>query len=479
MPEHGGFTKRVASVLAVAAFGALALTSAVFPALSLDSETAASGGDDTRRVLPAQTPSPDETAKDAEVAGSQEVRGLKEIRLLVPWGRAKIAATTPLPLESCGHSEGFSCRVVHRAKGSAAAAQLAEADLVMFDTNTKMTDDVKFYDPERNPLRKRLGLLNIENVWGRMPAWQSKWRVRWFGKANESAWWREHFDVAVSWEEGSRPAPYRYWHTLDKEAFAAQATPRLADKPLKGSAVFIASNCWTRFQTTQRFDRDAWVRNLTALFPVESLGACGFEVKRNGKADEKASARLYNRYGCAKAKPHQKRCITSKYGFFLAYENSLANDYVTEKLYEPLLVGTVPVYLGAANVENHLPTSHCVVKHSDFGENYAALASYMKCLLRNPDMYEHYTGWQARPRFAHWAPRFEDPDRYPLCAVCRLLARTPDGARIDRSFNPPTPAPGTYDEVAGSQAPFKECLPDSLKHVGVSFEAAKKKLIQR
>ena len=38
--------------------------------------------------------------------------------------------------------------------------------------------------------------------------------------------------------------------------------------------------------------------------------------------------------------------LFARYKFALALENSLAHDYVTEKFYQPLLAGAVPIYLG-------------------------------------------------------------------------------------------------------------------------------------
>ena len=58
-------------------------------------------------------------------------------------------------------------------------------------------------------------------------------------------------------------------------------------------------------------------------------------------------------------------CMIRPYYFNLAMENSVALDYVTEKLYDPLLVGVVPVYKGAPNVENFVPP-HTIIKFDDF-----------------------------------------------------------------------------------------------------------------
>lgn len=41
----------------------------------------------------------------------------------------------------------------------------------------------------------------------------------------------------------------------------------------------------------------------------------------------------------------------SRYKFIISYENSVCNDYVTEKIWRTLIVGSVPVYFGAPNIK--------------------------------------------------------------------------------------------------------------------------------
>ena len=43
------------------------------------------------------------------------------------------------------------------------------------------------------------------------------------------------------------------------------------------------------------------------------------------------------------------------YKFTLALENAIAEDYVTEKVYDPLIASSVPVYLGAPNIDDFAP----------------------------------------------------------------------------------------------------------------------------
>lgn len=58
--------------------------------------------------------------------------------------------------------------------------------------------------------------------------------------------------------------------------------------------------------------------------------------------------------------------VLYKYSYTLAFENSISPDYVTEKFYHPLLTGTVPIYLGAPNIEEFAPGDNCFVNAADF-----------------------------------------------------------------------------------------------------------------
>jgi hypothetical protein len=57
-------------------------------------------------------------------------------------------------------------------------------------------------------------------------------------------------------------------------------------------------------------------------------------------------------------------CI-SRYKFNICFENYAAPSYITEKIFDAMLAGTVPVYLGAQNIDDYVPAS-CFVDASGF-----------------------------------------------------------------------------------------------------------------
>lgn len=96
---------------------------------------------------------------------------------------------------------------------------------------------------------------------------------------------------------------------------------------------------------------------------------------------------LHNR---RRPKEHDNRlgkwATLAAYKFDLAFENAIARDYVTEKFYDPLIAGCVPVYLGAPNVEEYAPGSNCFIKAADFS-GPKELANYLLHLDKHDSEY--------------------------------------------------------------------------------------------
>ncbi len=71
-----------------------------------------------------------------------------------------------------------------------------------------------------------------------------------------------------------------------------------------------------------------------------------------------------------------KKDVYSNYRFVICYENSMYPDYVTEKILDCLLCGSVPIYLGAPNVTDFIPENAFVDKRKF--ASYEDLYSFLK-----------------------------------------------------------------------------------------------------
>ncbi|KAK7879230.1 hypothetical protein WMY93_033989 [Mugilogobius chulae] len=98
--------------------------------------------------------------------------------------------------------------------------------------------------------------------------------------------------------------------------------------------------------------------------------------------------------------------IMSSCKFYLSFENSVHQDYITEKFYSPMKLGAVPVVLGPPreNYEAHAPGDSFI--HVDDFTSPKALADKLQHLHEHPDEYMSYFDWRnsfevANMRFGH------------------------------------------------------------------------------
>ncbi|MEO9874661.1 MAG: glycosyltransferase family 10 [Anderseniella sp.] len=126
-------------------------------------------------------------------------------------------------------------------------------------------------------------------------------------------------------------------------------------------------------------DRQNYMRDLMQQLDVHSFG----RFMRNKRI-------LFDRGEKTKLR------VLKNYRYTLAFENSLMTDYVTEKFYQPLLTGTIPIYLGAPNIEEFAPGDNCFINAHDFASP-AELAEFVR--HADPAQFHHWRQRDLRPGF--------------------------------------------------------------------------------
>ncbi|UVZ35180.1 alpha-(1,3)fucosyltransferase [Elephant endotheliotropic herpesvirus 5B] len=88
--------------------------------------------------------------------------------------------------------------------------------------------------------------------------------------------------------------------------------------------------------------------------------------------------------------------LISSCKFYLAFENSVHKDYITEKLYRSLLAGSVPIVLGTSrqNYENYVPRDAFV--HVDDYSSPLELAAHINAIDKNDTLYLKYFDWKTQ-----------------------------------------------------------------------------------
>ena len=250
-------------------------------------------------------------------------------------------------------------------------ARLFDADAVVFHLPTL---------PALPELPKRPGQ--------RWVAWSMESEIH-YPQLRDPAFLRR-FDFTMNYRRDADVwTPYLGPDTL--RDLAAPPRPKSETAP----AVYIASN------PRDRSGRDVWVRELMMHLAVDSYGKC-----------------LNNRTLKADLGRDSKLATIARYRFTLAFENSIAPDYVTEKYFDPLIAGSVPVYLGAPDIADYAPGEHCHIDVADFA-GPKALAQRLRFLAEHDEEYERYLDWRRTgPRDAFRAL----VDRAAIHPVSRLVA---------------------------------------------------------
>jgi hypothetical protein len=201
-----------------------------------------------------------------------------------------------------------------------------------------------------------------------------------------------HFDFTMTYRWDS-DVPLMYWRPELRGLVIRPPRP----KTEPADAVFFSSNL------QERSGRAEYVRELMSYIKVDCYGRA-----------------LRNRQLAEDRGRESKLETLARYHFDLAFENSICEDYVSEKFFEPLVAGCVPVYRGAPNIEEFAPGDHCYINAADF-HGPRELAEYLLDLAKNPAEYEAFFAWKDRPFRQSFLKKIEIAERDPLRRLCELL----------------------------------------------------------
>ncbi|RUS12509.1 hypothetical protein BC937DRAFT_87697 [Endogone sp. FLAS-F59071] len=160
--------------------------------------------------------------------------------------------------------------------------------------------------------------------------------------------------------------------------------------PLREDGVLIA---WMVSNCSPQNQRNDLMQSLMAEMEVHSFGKCmnnkdiPLDVKQKfGMPEEGVTDQWWGSW------QDIKRSIFSKYPFVFTPENSNCEGYVTEKVYDALAAGSIPIYLGARDIEYYVPP-RSIINVQNF-ENVKALVEYLKEVVNSTDIRMEYYKWK-------------------------------------------------------------------------------------
>ncbi|XP_069172831.1 3-galactosyl-N-acetylglucosaminide 4-alpha-L-fucosyltransferase FUT3-like isoform X1 [Procambarus clarkii] len=169
------------------------------------------------------------------------------------------------------------------------------------------------------------------------------------------------------------------------------------NKTRRKLAVAFVSNC------KDNSGRLQYIRTLKKYARVDVYGRCG---------GHKCGSSRYAEHAYKPATDPCMRMAGDSYLFYLAFENALCTDYVTEKLYNLLYYPLIPVVLGAANYSALMPPGSYI---NALHYTPKQLAYKMKYLADHPQEYMKMLEWRR-----HYQPSTVGGSRV-LCDLCVRL----------------------------------------------------------
>ena len=236
--------------------------------------------------------------------------------------------------------------------------------------------------------------------------------------------WYPYYDDMLRrcWEAQGNPAAT----TIAAAATIPTTSPPPSLHPfhLRENAIaYVNSNCATNT------GRDEIVKEIADVLkpfgvPLHSFGACLNNMPLSSRADSKIDT-------------------LRRYKFCVAIENSADQHYVTEKVYDALVAGCVPIYFGAPNVLEYVPHANAIIDVRALG-GARRTAEEIARLAADGDAYAAKHAWRDRPET--WSEAFKrlqaqtwkdgvgpfekcdttaglsDPHMRRQCVICRAVA---------------------------------------------------------
>lgn len=173
------------------------------------------------------------------------------------------------------------------------------------------------------------------------------------------------------------PFPLQYLNSLEEVTSTKYFVPTVKkNKHLTEIApvMYLQSDCETSTE------RDAYVKELMKFIKIDSYGAC----LNNKELPKKFTGDYLNNLN-----DDEFLHFVARYKFVIAIENGVCEDYITEKFWRPIKVGSVPIYFGSPTISDWFPNGKSAILLEDF-PTPEILSKHLKTLLDDDTLYEEY-----------------------------------------------------------------------------------------
>ena len=181
----------------------------------------------------------------------------------------------------------------------------------------------------------------------------------------------------------------------------------------KGVALFM-SNCKAAW-------RSEYIRELSRHVHIDSYGRC------------------FHNVDIPSDREHREQSfpeLAKKYRMVVTFENTIENDYISEKIAQCYQAGVIPVYWGPPEIYLWAPGNHTFIDPQRF-KGPKELAEYLKRVDEDDDLFRHHTTNFDFERTHKMWDKYCNYNTQLFCRVCKI-AQDIKLARLKEGLHPPT-----------------------------------------
>ena len=231
---------------------------------------------------------------------------------------------------------------------------------------------------------------------GKIPKYEGQTWVGWCLECEENYPWlkeqvvKELFDVWMTYHPDA-DVVLPYYDADYAQRLLVSPEPKRADV-----CMFISS-------PVNQSHRQEYLLELMKYLPIDSYG----RWQRNKDLPDDNGYR-------------SKLEVMKRYRFTIAFENAIGADYVTEKFYDPLLSGSVPVYLGAPNIDRYTPASSAFIDVRKYPDP-KDLAEVIQDYCRDEQKYARLFDWKKQPMNPEFVRLLKEQEKHPFLRLIDMF----------------------------------------------------------
>ena len=334
-------------------------------------------------------PERDGSSKNAPVQFDKEIRNSSELQInyeniktLLWYGvhpKSMRGHTTSMGFSQCEYK---NCQYkIYLNKTDTETTKPFNADAILIQSS-----GIYYFSPPPRRDENQIFVLAVRDAFVRTQADRDKGTgMKWLDLFNWTMTYRLDSDIV-----------YKYANVLERQNktdIANKNYERIVEEKVN-RAVWFVSHCRTKSR------REHYVREMQKVMGVDIFGGCGEAPP------------------CPKHSKNISECLEQtalKYKFYLAFENTLVEDYVTEKVFKWFNRDIIVVVRGGSNYSRILP-SGTVVDAGDF-KSPIKLGKYLAELAQDNGRYTDYL----KRKDNYYATKKLVPAQEANCKLCEYL----------------------------------------------------------